>query len=148
MAKKETKLCDAYSTRRTSLPAFGGVQSIVISADKDFAGCKRCALWRQTWRPRIGMSALPPKADIRRGWQCPIRANSGHQRQNLPDPIGRIVGRCTRPMGPCDPATQNGSVNRYTSHAACAAAGALINAKRSALIVSACVVGMPCGNPL
>jgi len=38
MAKKETKLCDAYSTRRTSLPAFGGVQSIVISADKDFAG--------------------------------------------------------------------------------------------------------------
>ena len=38
MVKKETKLCDVYSTGRTSLPAFGGVQSIVISADKDFAG--------------------------------------------------------------------------------------------------------------
>jgi hypothetical protein len=79
MAKKETKLCDTYSTRRTSLPAFGGVQSIVISADKDFAGCK----------PMYALEAdmTPQNLDV-----C-FTPNSGHQTAGLQCPLGMEGGR-------------------------------------------------------
>jgi hypothetical protein len=77
IAKKETKLCDAYSTRRTSLPAFGGVQSIVISADKDFTGCKPMYALEADMTPCFA----PNSGHQTAGQQCPLGMEGGRALQ-------------------------------------------------------------------
>jgi hypothetical protein len=83
MAKKETGFAMLYSIRRTSLPAFGGVQSIVISADKDFAGCKpTCALEADMTPQNLDVCSTPESGYQAGGLRCPLCAINGHRKRH------------------------------------------------------------------